>query len=144
MIITRNQFIRGFRAVRKHLDGARSVREAAEAAGWRELEVGDEAICDELMRQLTERCDDEDRPVGNSKSLIEYALWDAEGVEDTGDGVFDFRQPEEVWRFWEEGKTGPFKKAITLVVTPDAEAFSAYVAGPSRAPESRNPEEADK
>lgn len=109
MTITKEQFIRGFTAIRNHLKGAQSLREAAEAVGWRDLDVADEGLCDELAQQLRERCgDDANRPVGNSNSLIEYALWDAEGEEDTGDGWFDLRLPEEVWRFWEQTLTGPF------------------------------------
>lgn len=109
MKITREQFVRGITALRAHLDGARAICDVAERAGWRNFEVGDETLCDELVRQLRERCgDDIDQPIGNSNSLIEYAIWDADGPEDIDGEMFDLRIPEEVWRFWEQTSTGPF------------------------------------
>lgn len=111
MTITRDQFIRGFNAIRLSFARQTAMNVAALEAGIEDYDHGQDPVAYELQRQLEERCGDttDDKYVG---TMISYGLH--EGGECTpaaGAASFRVDNAEAVWRWWEETKTGPFEVA---------------------------------
>ena len=111
MKITREQFIRGFNAVRASFERQHLMNEAAKTAGIEDYDHGQDPVAYELQRQLEERCDElvVGKVVGTA---ISYGLCEGHIVT-PGAGMESFRMntAEAVWRWWEETKTGPFRSA---------------------------------
>lgn len=124
MTITREQFIRGFKAIGAHYAGRDKIEEAMRAAGWDDSRLGFDPVVQELQRQLQERCGDttNDPYVGTD---ISYALTER-GVVEPGNGAepFIMDSAEAVWRWWEETKTGPFRAGVE--VTPASDGMDVY------------------
>ncbi len=109
MKITKEQFVRGFDAVRAQHAAETAMEKLAAEHGNPEFSLGHSPVTVELIRQLEERCDDPDVSDA-SGSDIQYALYERNMVT-TSEGAEPFRMDtaEAVWRWWEETKTGPFK-----------------------------------
>lgn len=118
-MITRDQFIRGFDAIKTHHASRRSIEDAALAAGWDEFNIGYDPIARELQRQLEERCGDttDDPHFGTE---ISYAL-NEKGRCSTADGLISMTvdSAEALWTWWERTKTGPFLQPTAEVVSLD-------------------------
>lgn len=112
MKITREQFIRGFNAIKASHDRCRVINEAARKAGQEDFEIGTDPAIYELRKLLEEWCGDigEDARMGTD---IDYALY--EGGEVTpfkGAEPFIMDSAEAVWSFWMHSKTGPFRPEV--------------------------------
>lgn len=108
MKITKEQFIRGFDAVKAQHAAENALTKLAAEHGNPEFSLGHSPVTVELIRQLQDRCDDPD--VNDAfGSDIQYALYEQNMVT-TSEGAEPFRMDtaEAVWRWWEETKTGPF------------------------------------
>lgn len=114
MKITREQFIRGFRAVQ-----AQHVFEDAQEAlatqhGNRDFTAGSSPLTAELIRQLEERCGDRRDehglawPSGEGLGDIEYALYEG-GDAEQGDVKIKLDGAEALWEWWSQTRSGPFK-----------------------------------
>jgi|GEM_PF-1947476 len=107
--ITREQFIRGFNAIRLSFGRSTAMNIAALEAGLEDYNHGQDPVAYELQTQLEERCNDtfDDPHVGTA---ISYGLHECGLVRPRG-GAEEFRMDsaEAVWRWWEETKTGPFR-----------------------------------
>nr|WP_313040379.1 hypothetical protein [Brevundimonas diminuta] len=108
MTITRDQFIRGFNAIRASFGRQTAMNVAALEAGIEDYDYGQDPVAYELQKQLEERCNDtvDDPHVGTA---ISYGLHEG-GLVRPHDSAEEFRMnsAEAVWRWWEETKTGPF------------------------------------
>lgn len=105
--ITRDQFIRGFRAIEAHYAGRASIEKAMEAAGWEDCRFGYDPVVLELEHQLAERCGDDVKALGGS--MISYALNERHECSDPATGLtLKVDSAEAVWTWWEATKTGPF------------------------------------
>lgn len=115
MMITREQFIRGFNAIKASHDRRDAINTAARAAGMIDFDAGDDPVVYELRRQLEERCGDRRDadgpfPPGQGTGDIEYALYEGgEVVPFEGAEPYVMDDAESVWRFWMHSKTGPFR-----------------------------------
>ena len=115
--ITRDQFIRGFRAIEAHYAGRAFIEKAMEAAGWEDCRFGYDPVVLELEHQLAERCGDDVKALGGS--MISYALNERHECSDPTSGLkLRVDSAEAVWRWWEETKTGPFSPTDGLVLVP--------------------------
>lgn len=118
--ITRDQFIRGFTAIRLSFGRSTAMNIAALDAGIEDYNHGQDPVAYELQTQLEERCNDtfDDPLVGTA---ISYGLHEC-GLVRPWDGAEEFRMdnPEAVWRWWEETKTGPFEPTAGRVLVPRA------------------------
>ena len=109
MSITREQFIRGFNALRASFDRQSAMNTAALQAGIEDYDYGQDPVVYELQRQLEERCADKDEPVVGT--AIAYALHERNLVRPhAGADQFLMDSAEAVWRWWQETETGPFEK----------------------------------
>lgn len=109
MSITREQFIRGFNALRASFDRQSAMNEAARKAGIEDYDHGQDPVVYELQRQLEERCQDVDDPVVGT--AISYALHEGDIVRPAaGAEQFRMNSAETVWRWWQETATGPFEE----------------------------------
>lgn len=106
--ITRDQFIRGFRAIEAHYAGRASIEKAMEGAGWEDCRIGYDPVVLELEHQLAERCGDDVKALGGS--MISYALNERHECSDPASGLtLKVDSAEAVWTWWEATKTGPFQ-----------------------------------
>ncbi|MGH6977952.1 MAG: hypothetical protein ACRED4_01445 [Brevundimonas sp.] len=108
MTISREQFIRGFNAIRQAFARRDIINDAGRAAGREDFDVGTDPVVYELQRQLEERCGDAKEDM--TGTAISYGLHEGHIVS-TGEGRESFRMntAEAVWRWWEETETGPFR-----------------------------------
>ena len=107
-MITRDQFIRGFRAIEAHYAGRASIEKAMEGAGWDDCRFGYDPVVLELEHQLAERCGDDVKALGGS--MISYALNERHECSDPASGLtLKVDSAEAVWTWWEATKTGPFQ-----------------------------------
>lgn len=116
--ITREQFIRGFTAIRVSFGRSTAMNIAALEAGIEDYNHGQDPVAYELQTQLEERCNDtfDDPQVGTA---ISYGLHEC-GLVRPAEDAEEFRMDsaEAVWRWWEETKTGPFSPTDGLVLVP--------------------------
>lgn len=108
MKITKEQFVRGFDAIKAQHRAEEEITRLAGRHGNPEFSLGHSPVTVELIRQLQERCDDPDTS-DSFGSDIQYALYERNMVTPS-EGAEPFRMDsaETVWRWWEETKTGPF------------------------------------
>lgn len=107
MTITREQFIRGFNAIRASFGRQTAMNVAALEAGIEDYDYGQDPVAYELQKQLEERCND--RADGIAGTMISYALHEMGECSDPSIGLtLKVASAEAVWRWWEETKTGPF------------------------------------
>lgn len=109
--ITRDQFIRGFNAIRTHYAGRALIEQAMFDAGWEDSRIGYDPVVIELRHQLEERCGDTaDDPY--TGTLIDYALNEGGECSDPSVGLaLKVDCAEAVWTWWEQTKTGPFTQS---------------------------------
>lgn len=122
--ITRDQFIRGFRAIEAHYAGRASIEKAMEAAGWEDCRFGYDPVVLELEHQLAERCGDDVKALGGS--MISYALNERHECSDPASGLtLKVDSAEAVWTWWETTQTGPFaRNGLGDLTRYEIEAFS--------------------
>ena len=117
MTIIRDQFIRGFSA----LKASDARRERLNAAFGNDqdfnCDVGGDPAYFELLAQLEERCrakEDEDGPWPENEggeSDIAFALIEGLGpvYDEAGGGIDMPATAEGLWAMWEQSGTGPFR-----------------------------------
>lgn len=101
MMITREQFIRGFNALKAARDRRARINAILNEGGDGRQDIGLDPAVRELEQQLVERCRDHEDENG---PWPENSGW-------TGDISFglSWTTAEEIWAKWEETKTGPFR-----------------------------------
>ena len=130
MMISRDQFIRGFNALKTDQARRHAIEQAAIQNGVEDFCLGSNPVAMELEDLLTELCrdrEDADRPWpadSCGEGDISLALhWSSFGsVRDgvTGEHIRDFpTSAEEVWEMWEREQTGPFRPAQAKVISLD-------------------------
>lgn len=120
MTITREQFIRGFNALKADKTRRDAIETVADRLGLSGFDMGCNPVANELEQQLVERCRDKEDDSGPwpedscGEGDIALALhyFDVAIYDEN-----DRRQPnlttaEEVWDHWEATKTGPFRQAV--------------------------------
>lgn len=123
MSITREQFIRGFYALKDAQVGRNTVEEAARDAGFEYFDMGCNPLAAELERQLVERCrarEDDNGPWpddcdGEDDISIGLHWGDGFGsiTDSEGNQLPILTTPEDIWAMWEETKTGPFREGTS-------------------------------
>lgn len=117
MTITRDQFIRGFNAVRLAFGRQTAMNIAALENGLDDFSLGLDPAVYELQRQLEERCGDD--PGCRLGTMISYALHERMECGDPSAGVtMTVDSAEALWTWWEKTKTGPFSPTEGLVLVP--------------------------
>lgn len=118
MTITRDQFIRGFNALKADIVRRDAIEVVALRLGLEGFNMGVNPAATELERQLVERCrarEDENGPWpadSPGEDDISLALhWEVLGhvIDDRGNAIDFPKTPEAVWAMWEATKTGPFR-----------------------------------
>lgn len=120
MSITREQFIRGFNALKAEIERRSLIEQTAIDAGLQDFNMGSSPVANELEQQLVERCRDrwDDSGPWPEDSYGEGEISLALHYADTP--IYDedhVRQPnlstaEEVWAQWEATQTGPFRPEV--------------------------------
>jgi hypothetical protein len=118
MTITREQFIRGFNALKADIARRGAIEDLACRLGLDGFDLGSSPVATELERQLVERCrarEDENGPWPEDsygEDDISLALhWESLGgvVDQEGNRMAFPTTPEGVWEMWEREKAGPFR-----------------------------------
>lgn len=119
MTITRDQFIRGFNALKDAEAARNAVEGAASQHGFEGFDLGASPLANELERQLVERCrarEDEHGPwpddsCGEDDISLALHFADIGSITDAdGRRIRDFPTTAEgVWAMWERERTGPFR-----------------------------------
>ena len=121
-MISKEQFIRGFNALKANSHLRRAVGDAARDAGLQDFDLGCNPLEHELQTLLGELCrvrEDDDGPWPTSSwgnDDLELALHYAEmgNIRDENGNKMDFPSTAEgLWRFWEHTGTGPFRPPLT-------------------------------
>ena len=129
-MITRDQFIRAFNALKSAQEGRTAVEKAAADAGIEYFDLGANPVANELEDLLAELCRDREDENGPwpadscGEGDISLALhWTGVGsILDgvTGEHIRDFPTTAEgVWEMWERERTGPFRPARGEVIDLD-------------------------
>ncbi len=107
--ITFEQFARGIAAIEQYRVLVHTIARAFSEAGEERIDsLGGGGVCNELRRQLEERCGDEADGYG---TMVEYMLYER-GRCVTADGVeMVVDSPEALWRWWEITESGPFTRS---------------------------------
>jgi hypothetical protein len=117
MTITKEQFVRGFNALRVSYARRQAVNEALDKENDFGCDIGSDPTYSELIRQLEDRCRCREDAYGDwpedscGETDIEIALMDRTScsVTDEQGNRIDFPSTAEgLWAWWERTKTGPF------------------------------------
>lgn len=124
-MITREQFIRGFNALKADIARRDAIETVAERLGLESFCLGSSPVANELERQLVERCrarEDENGPWPEDSygeddiSLALHHETLGGVVDEHGNRIAFPTTPEGVWEMWEREKAGPFRPARGQVV----------------------------
>jgi hypothetical protein len=118
MMITREQFIRGFNALKAAQDRRARINAILNEGGDGHQDIGLDPAVRELEQQLVERCrdhEDENGPWPENSGWegdISCGLFDPGFMTITdqqGNALPHLTTAEEIWAKWEKTKTGPFR-----------------------------------
>lgn len=117
MTITRDQFIRGFNALKAAHDRRHRINEILAEGNDGHQDVGLDPAIRELERQLEERCRDREDDNGpwpdndGAEGDISLGLcpFEMKISDESGTTIPHLRTAEEIWARWERDGAGPFR-----------------------------------
>lgn len=126
MTITREQFIRGFNALKDAQAARDATEQAAINAGFEGFDLGCNPLAKELERLLGELCrvreDDAGPWPADSCGEDDLSLclhWSPyHSITDDQGNTIDFpTTPEDLWSMWERDRAGPFRPVRGQVIS---------------------------